>query len=76
MALINVHEAKTHLSGILDRVAQGEEIVIVRSGQPVARLVAVGRRPRVPGRLEGRLKMKKSFDDPLPEELVRAFPAV
>jgi len=73
MPLINIHQAKTHLSRLLDRVARGEEIVIARSGEPVARLVPIGRQPRKPGRLEGRLTMSESFDDPLPAEFLAAF---
>ena len=44
MAQVNVHEAKTHLSKLLDRVARGEEIVVAKAGKPIARLVPV-RRP-------------------------------
>lgn len=54
MVEVNVHEAKTHLSKLLVRVAQGEEVIIARVGKPVARLVPVdrprGRRPRGRGR--------------------------
>jgi prevent-host-death family protein len=52
MGVFNVHEAKTHLSRILERVAQGEEIIIARSGRPVAKLVRVAAEPRRPGRLK------------------------
>ena len=43
--MVNVHEAKTHLSRLLDRVSQGEEIVIARAGKPVAQLVPVSEQP-------------------------------
>jgi prevent-host-death family protein len=48
---VNAHEAKTHLSRLLDRVSQGEEVIIAKAGKPVARLVSVKERPerRVPG---------------------------
>jgi len=73
MTSINVHEAKTHLSRLLERVAGGEEIVIARSGRPVARLVPYTAPPRQPGRLKGKIHIAPDFDAPLPEELARAF---
>ena len=75
-AVINVYEAKTNLSKLLNRVEQGEEVVIGRSGRPVARLVAyrLRRAPRVPGRLAGKVKMADDFAD-TPEWLIDAFEA-
>lgn len=73
MEFFNVHEAKTHFSRLLDRVAQGEEIVIAKSGRPVAKLVRVAAEPRRPGRLKGRIRIGPDFDEPLPEEILSAF---
>ena len=73
MTIVNVHEAKTHLSRLLERVEQGEEIVIARNNQPIARLVAHGAPERRPGSLRGRIRIAEDFDDPLPDELVDAF---
>ena len=73
MGTVNVHEAKTHLSRLLERVSGGEDIVIARNGHPVAKLVAFGREPRRPGRLKGRLRVKADFDAPLPAALARAL---
>lgn len=73
MTPINVHEAKTHLSRLLERVSRGEEIVIARSGRPVARLVPYTAAPRKPGRLKGKIRIGPDFDAPLPEEIARAF---
>ena len=73
MPVVNVHEAKTHLSRLLQRVQRGEEIVIARAGHPVARLVPIARLTRRPGRLKGRIEVSESFDEPLPEELAAAF---
>ena len=73
MTPINVHEAKTHLSRLLERVSQGEEIVIARSGRPIARLVPYTVAPRKPGRLKGKIHIGPDFDAPLPEEIARAF---
>ncbi len=72
MKVVNVHEAKTHLSRLLERVDAGEEIVIARNGKPVARLVAVSAAPRRPGRLKGRLRIGADFDAPLPEGIAAA----
>lgn len=73
MDAVNVHEAKTHLSRLLDRVAQGEEVVIARAGKPVAKLVPLRPIERVPGRLRGRLRLAEDFDAALPEELQGAL---
>jgi prevent-host-death family protein len=68
MTLVNVHEAKTHLSRLLERVHAGEEIVIAKNGEPYARLVPLpGRQPRrQPGTLSDAVEIPKSFFDPLP----------
>ena len=63
MDTINVYEAKTQLSRLLERVEAGEEIVIARSGRPVARLVPVApRRSRTPGGWAGRWQLAKDWD--------------
>jgi prevent-host-death family protein len=74
MVVVNIHEAKTQLSRLLERVERGEEIVIGRAGKPVAKLVPYQpkRRPRKPGGWEGRVWMAEDFDE-LPPELIRAF---
>jgi len=76
MATVNVHEAKTHLSALLQRVEAGEEIVIARSGAPVAKLVPIAPKPtepRTPGWWKGKIVMSDDFDAPLPDEINRAF---
>ena len=75
MSTVNVHEAKTHLSRLLVRVEGGEEIVIARSGKPVARLVGYrsSRPARHFGALRGRLTVDDSFFDPLPESELAAW---
>ena len=72
---VNIHEAKTHLSRLLEEVAAGSEIVIARAGEPVARLISIktGVRPRKPGFLKGRMRIAADFDAPLPDELLDAF---
>ena len=70
---VNVHEAKTHLSRLLEAVERGEDVVIARSGKPVARLVpARTREARSPGSWRGRVVVAGDFDE-TPEEVVAAF---
>lgn len=72
--LINVHEAKTHLSRLLERVARGEEIVIGKAGKPVAKLIPYpeAQGARSPGAWRGRVRISPDFDD-LPPEVAAAF---
>ena len=66
---VNVHEAKTHLSRLLARVEAGERITIARAGKPIAVLSPADNRPpdRVPGYDKGKVIIRPSFDDPIPE---------
>jgi prevent-host-death family protein len=73
MQTVNVHEAKTHLSRLLERVEAGEEIVLARNGKAVARLVPVGRGVRRPGTMKGRIRIRRDFDAPLPAGIRKAF---
>ena len=73
MHQVSVHEAKTHLSRLLRRATAGEDVVITRSGRPVVRLVPVEEDGPVFGIDEGRFVVPDDFDDPLDEELLRAF---
>jgi len=72
---VNIHEAKTHLSRLLARVEQGEEIIIARAGAPIARLVPfAGSRPdRQPGTARESLRIATDFDEPLPDAILRKF---
>lgn len=71
MKRVNIHEAKTHLSRLLEDVAAGEEVIIAKAGTPVARLVAFDKpvRPRTPGALRGRIKIAEDFDAQLPPDI-------
>ena len=62
--VVNLHEAKTHLSRLVERAAGGEEIVIGKAGKPMARLVpyVAQREPRVPGSLKGQIRLAADFD--------------
>lgn len=72
---VNVHEAKTHLSRLLERVVTGEEVIIAKHGKPIARLTAFGEptRRRTPGRSAGKGRVLDTFDDPLPDEVLEGF---
>ena len=73
---VNVHEAKTHLSRLLTRVARGEEIVIAKAGKPIARLVPAERPARMADLLgldEGAIWIAPDFDAPLPDEILVGF---
>lgn len=71
----DIHEAKTHLSRLVEEAAGGEDIVIAKVGKPVARLVAIDQalRPRRRGRLKGKIWIAEDFDAPLPAEVLAAF---
>ena len=72
--VVNIHDAKTHFSRLVERAEAGEQIVIARAGVPVARLgPLVPRTPREPGGAEGKIVMRDDFDDPLPGEVGGAF---
>ncbi len=75
MRSINLYEAKTHLSALVDRAAAGEEIIIAKAGRPLARLVPLERPPRRPGRGRGTIAIGDDFDAPLPDELLTALGA-
>jgi len=70
MTQVNIHEAKTQLSRLLKKVAEGEEVVIARNGEPVARLVPVEppRKKRILGQYAGEIWISPDFDDPVDPE--------
>jgi prevent-host-death family protein len=73
---VNIHQAKTHLSRLIDRAEHGEEIVIARNGKPVAKLVAFQEKPLGPrrfGTMRGQFEVPDDFDDPLPDDLLALF---
>ena len=75
MEKVNVHDAKTHFSRLLDRAQEGEEILIAKAGKPVARLgpLAAQTKKRRLGLLQGRFRIPDNFNEPLPEEVLAAF---
>jgi prevent-host-death family protein len=76
MSTVNIHAAKTHLSRLVEQAAAGEEIIIAKSGTPLAKLGPLGppnRKKRRLGILAGRLKVPTDFDAPLPSDILDAF---
>jgi prevent-host-death family protein len=73
--VVNIYEAKTHLSKLVDEAAAGSEIVIAKAGVPRARLVSVerARQSRKPGGAKGGIRIARDFDDPLPLDILKAF---
>ena len=70
--IVNVHEAKTHLSRLLERVRAGEEFILAKAGKPCARLVPLEpRKERQPGLVKGRIT--DAFFEPLPEEELKVW---
>ena len=72
--VVGMYEAKTNFSKLVQRAAAGEEIVVSNAGKPVAKLVAytLPAKPRVPGRLKGRITIHEGFDD-IPQEFIDAL---
>lgn len=75
MHIINIHEAKTQFSKLIEEVAQGGEVVIARAGKPAARLVPIkaSKDVRKPGALKGKIRIADDFDAPLPGDLQSMF---
>ncbi len=77
MKQVNMHQAKTELSKLVERAEAGEEVVIARAGKPAAKLVPIskaGRRRRL-GLLDGKFRIPDNFNAPLPASVLRAFGA-
>lgn len=71
MNQVNIHQAKTQLSKLVEEAAQGKEIIIAKAGKPIAKLVPLEkteRKPRIPGGMKGQIWMADDFDEPMSEE--------
>jgi len=75
MHQVNIHEAKTHLSKLLEEVARGEEVIISKAGKPIAKLVPLDKKAnkRKPGGMKGKIRIGKDFDAPLPKDILASF---
>ncbi len=72
--LVNIHEAKTHFSKLIEAVLQGEEIIIAKSGKPAAKLVPYESLKAVKfGVLKGKIKISADFDASLPDDILSSF---
>jgi prevent-host-death family protein len=75
MATVNIYEAKTHLSKLVDKAAQGEDVIIARAGKPVARITTLAEE-KLPvrfGLLKGEIWIADDFDAPLPDDILAGF---
>ena len=75
MQIINIHEAKTQFSKLIEAVSHGEEIVIAKAGKPAAKLVPIQAQKieRRPGALKGKIRIADDFDAPLPDDVLAGF---
>jgi prevent-host-death family protein len=75
MEIINIHEAKTTLSRLVDRAAKGEQIIIGKAGKPIAKLTAyrLVKGPREPGLWKDQVVIARDFDEALPPDVAKAF---
>lgn len=74
MQTVNIHQAKTHFSKLIDAAMYGEEIIIAKAGKPVVRLVPFSaEKTRQFGLLKGKIKIAKDFDAPLPQDVLDDF---
>jgi len=74
VTLINLYDAKSQLSALVEQAAAGAEIIIAKAGKPRAKLVPIREHARRrPGRGKGKIRMAANFDAPLPDDLLRAF---
>ena len=75
MKIVNLHEAKTHLSRLIESVIAGEEVIIAKAGKPLVKLIPYQetKQPRKPGGWEGKVRMSDDFDDELPDNILTGF---
>lgn len=75
METVNIYEAKTKLSQLVDKAAAGEDVVVSRNGKPLVRITRLepGKRRITFGLLKGKLKVPRNFDEPLPDDALASF---
>ena len=74
MQTVNIHEAKSQLSRLIEAVVGGEEVVIAKAGTPLVRLVPVDQKPKLRfGLMKGKIRITEDFDAPLPEDVLATF---
>jgi prevent-host-death family protein len=70
---VNIHEAKTQMSKLIELAQSGEEFIIAKAGKPVARIVPLGKVKRKLGILDGKIEVPDNFNEPLPDEVLAQF---
>lgn len=74
MPTVNIHEAKSQLSRLIEAVVSGDEVVIAKAGTPVVRLVPIDKKPKLRfGLMKGRIKITDDFNAPLPDDVLATF---
>jgi prevent-host-death family protein len=75
MKIVNIHQAKTTLSQLLESALAGEDVIISKAGKPLVRLIPywAEKKPRIPGYWQDKVKMAEDFDAPLPPEILAGF---
>ena len=75
MPIVNIHEAKTHFSQIVNQVLGGKEVIIARGGKPLIKLIPYEKEPvqRKGGQFKGLIQIREDFDAPLPEDVLKNF---
>lgn len=75
MVIVNIHEAKTHFSKLIQQVVNGEEIIVAKSGVPLIKMIPYEKSStsRKGGQLKGMMLVKDNFDEPLPREYLKSF---
>ncbi len=74
MKAVNIHDAKTQFSKLIDRAMQGEEVIIAKAGKPVVKLVSLSAQKKLQlGLLKGKISISDDFDAPLPDEVLKSF---
>ena len=75
IATMNIHEAKTHLSRLVDEVCKGQELILAKAGRPLVKLVPLKtvKPKRTPGFLKGKIRIAADFDAPLPQDWLNDF---
>jgi prevent-host-death family protein len=74
MQTVNIHEAKSQLSRLIEAVISGEEVIIAKAGTPVVRLVSVNQKAKLRlGLMKGKIKIADDFNAPLPDDVLATF---
>jgi prevent-host-death family protein len=75
MQTLNIHDAKTHFSKLIEAVSTGEKVIIAKAGKPVATLSAIEPQStlRIPGALKGKIHIAADFDSPLSDDVIATF---